>query len=210
MRMQNDKETTRIEIFSDGVFAIAITLLVLEIKLPSHEVVTEKGLAHSLAAAWPGYLAFFISFVTILAIWAHHHWIFTTIRRADHPLVYWNGFLLMVVTLVPFSTGLLAEYLLHPEARIAANVYTGNFFAIALAFHGLWRHISKSGELRAPQAIAPTQDEAARLTRHYRLGPILYLGAFAASFVSEAASVSACLLLAFFFALRGWPTESRS
>ncbi|MBY6241435.1 TMEM175 family protein [Methylosinus sp. Sm6] len=98
-----------------------------------------------LAAARPGYLAVFISFVTILAIWAHHHWIFTTIRRADHPLVYWNGSLLIVVTLVPFSAGLLAEYLLHPEARIAANIYTGNFLAIALAFHGLWRHISKSG-----------------------------------------------------------------
>ncbi|WP_198032997.1 TMEM175 family protein [Methylosinus sp. PW1] len=208
--MQDDKETTRIETFSDGVFAIVITLLVLEIKLPSHEAVAERGLARSLGAAWPSYLGFLISFVTILAIWAHHHWIFTTIRRADHPLVYWNGLLLMVVTLVPFSTGLLAEYLLHPEAQVAANAYTGNFFAISLAFHGLWRHISTSGRLRAPQAIAPTEDAAARLTKHYRLGPMLYLGAFMASFVSEAASVSACLLLAFFFALGGWPTDSRN
>lgn len=208
--MRENKETTRIEAFSDGVFAIAITLLVLEIKRPSNDVVAQSGLARSLIALWPGYLAFFISFVTILTIWAHHHWIFTIIRRADHPLVYWNGLLLLVVTFVPFSTGLLAEYLLHPEARVAANMYTGNFLAISLAFHGLWRHASKSGRLLAPHVAALKKEEAARLTRHYRLGPLLYLGAFLVSLISEAVSVSSCLLLAFFFALRGWPADSRN
>jgi uncharacterized membrane protein len=205
--MQENKETMRIEAFSDSVFAIAITLIVLEIKLPSHDVVAESGLARSLIALWPGYLAFFISFATILVIWAHHHWIFTIIRRADHPLVYWNGLLLLAVTFVPFSTGVLAEYLLNPDARVAANMYTGNFLAISLAFHGLWRHASLSGRLLATNVVSSKREEAARLTKHYRLGPLLYLGAFVVSFMSEAVSVSSCLLLAFFFALRGWPSE---
>jgi uncharacterized membrane protein len=209
-QMQEEKETARIEAFSDGVFAIAITLLVLEIKLPSQEVVMGRGLAHSLVALWPSYLAFFISFVTILVIWAHHHWIFSLIRSANHPLIYWNGLLLLVVTFVPFSTGLLAEYLLHPEARVAANMYTGNFLAISLAFDGLWRYASRNEKLLAAKVVSLERGEAARLTKHYRLAPLLYLGAFAVSFMSEAVSVSACLLLAFFFALRGWPADGRS
>lgn len=205
--MQADKETARIEAFSDGVFAIAITLLVLEIKIPSHEMVAGRGLAYSLAALWPSYLAFFISFVTILVIWVHHHWIFALIRRADHPFLYWNGLLLLVVTFVPFPTGLLAEYLVHPEAKVAANLYTGNFLAISLAFHGLWRHASRGGRLLATNAISSKQDEAAQITKHYRLGPPLYLAAFGVSFMSEIVSVAFCLLLAFVFALRGWPTR---
>jgi uncharacterized membrane protein len=72
--MQDDKETTRIEIFSDGTFAITITLLVLEIKAPGHGWLRRKVSRIRLAGAWRGYLAFFVSFVTILAIWAHHHW----------------------------------------------------------------------------------------------------------------------------------------
>src|SRR5512135_2113335 len=138
--MEEEKETARIEAFSDGVFAIAITLLVLEIKVPGHEAVAARGLAYALGALWPSYLAFFISFVTILVLWVHHHWIFALIRRTDHPFLYWNGLLLLFVTFVPFPTGLLAEYFLHPEAKVAANLYTGNFLAISLAFHGLWRH----------------------------------------------------------------------
>lgn len=92
--MRNDHDTPRIELFSDGMFAIAVTLLVLEIKIPSQQVVNEYGLALSSISIWPSYLAFVTSFVTILVIWAHDDWIFSLVRRADHLLVYLNGLLL--------------------------------------------------------------------------------------------------------------------
>jgi len=201
--MHEDRETARVEAFSDGVFGIAMTLLVIEIKVPSHELVAAQGLAQSLVALWPSYLAFLTSFVTILVIWVHHHWIFALIRRNDHPFLYWNGLLLLFVTFMPFPTALLAEYLLHPEARVAAHLYTGTFLAISLAFDALWRHASR--RLLAPNATIAKRDEAAQITKQYRFGPPLYLAAFGVSFASEAGSIALCLLLALFFAFRGWP-----
>lgn len=202
-RMPKENETGRIEAFSDGVFAIAITLLVIEIKVPNHELVATQGLAQSLAALWPSYLAFLTSFATILIIWVHHHWIFVLIKRHDHPLFYWNGLLLLLVTFVPFPTALLAEYLLHPEGKVAANFYTGTFLAISLAFDALWRHASQ--RLLLSNTINVKREEAEYITKRYRFGPPFYFGAFIVSFVSEAWSVTLCLLLALFFAFRGWP-----
>jgi uncharacterized membrane protein len=205
--MNEDNETARIEAFSDSVFAIAITLLVLAIKVPSHEAVARNGLVHSLVALWPAYLAFITSFVTVLVIWVQHHWIFTQFRKSDHSLLYWNGLLLLVVTFVPFPTGLLAEYLSHPEAKVAASLYTGNFLVISLVFHSLWRHISKNGRLLAPEPISSNRDEAARITKHYQVAPLFYLAAFGLSFISEIAGIASCFLLAIFFALQGWPAK---
>ena len=199
--MHQDSETERIEAFSDGVFGIAMTLLVIEIKVPARELVAAHGLAHALIGLWPSYLAFVTSFATILAIWVHHHWLFSLITRNDHPFLYWNGLLLLFVTFVPFPTALLAEYLLHPDARVAANLYTGTFLAISLAFDALWRHAST--RLLEVEATTAKRREAAQITRRYRFGPPLYLLAFGVSFASEAWSIALCLLLALFFALRG-------
>lgn len=197
--MHEDSETVRVEAFSDGVFGIAMTLLVIEIKVPSHELVAAQGLAHSLLALWPSYLAFLTSFATILVIWVHHHWVFALVSKNDHLFLYWNGLLLLFVTFVPFPTALLAEYLLNPQARLAANLYTGTFLAISLAFDALWRHAST--KLLAPDATKAKRREAVQITRQYRFGPPLYLMAFGMSFLSESLSVALCLLLALFFAL---------
>lgn len=199
--MNEESETIRVEAFSDGVFAIAMTLLVIEIKVPSHELVAQSGLANSLIALWPSYLAFLTSFVTILVIWVHHHWIFGFIKKSDHPFLYWNGLLLLFVTFVPFPTALLAEYLLHPEARVAANLYTGTILAISLSFDALWRHASRT--LLASPDTVPKTNEVAQIKKQYRLGPPLYFGAFIMSFLSEAWSIGLCLLIALFFAIRG-------
>ena len=206
--VQEDKETERIEAFRDGVFGIAMTLLVLEIKVPSHEAVAAKGLVYSLAALWPSYLAFGTSFATILVMWVKHHWTFTMILRSDHPFLYWNGLLLFLVTFLPFPTAVLADYLLHPEAKVAANLYTGTVLAISLAFDGLWRHASKRGRLLAVDAINARKIEVEQITKQYRFGPPLYLAAFGVSFVSEGASIGLCLLVALFFAIRGWPMRT--
>jgi uncharacterized membrane protein len=152
MAPQDEKETGRIEAFSDGVFAIAITLLVLEIKVPTHSTVEASGLASALLSLYPSYLAFLTSFATILVMWVNHHRIFSLVRRSDHAFLYWNGLLLLFVTFVPFPTAVLAEYLLHSEAKVAAGVYAGTFLAIAIAFAGLWRHASQSGRLLAQGA----------------------------------------------------------
>jgi uncharacterized membrane protein len=201
--MHENRETVRIEAFSDAVFAIAMTLLVIDIKLPSHELVAANGLAKSLATIWPSYLAFVTSFVTILVIWVHHHWIFVLIRRSDHLLLYLNGLLLLFVSFVPFPTALLAEYLSHPEAKVAANLYTGTFLAISLAFAAIWRHAKMT--LLSPMATNEKKTEASQVSRQYRYGPLFYLGAFGVSFASETVSVALCLLLALFFASGGWP-----
>ena len=200
LKMYRDEGITRIEAFSDGVFAIAITLLVLEIKVPSHTEVEQQGLSHLLAALWPSYLAFTTSFLTILVIWVKHHWMFTLIQRSDHAFLYWNG-LLFFVTFFPFPTALLAEFLLHPEAKVAANVYTGTVFAISLAFKGLWWYATKNQRLLAVHVTGLVTTQAKQITQHIRYGPHLYFLAFGVSFLSESVSITLCLFLALFFAL---------
>lgn len=197
----DEKETGRIEAFSDGVFAIAITLLVLEIKIPTHSTVEASSLASALLSLYPSYLAFLTSFVTILVMWVNHHRIFSLVRRSDHAFLYWNGLLLMFVTFVPFPTALLAEYLLHPEAKIAAGVYAGTFLVIAIVFAGLWKHASRFGRLLGQGA---KQEDIEGITKQYRFGTPLYSIAFVLSFVSVWLSVGLCAVLAIFFAFRGF------
>ena len=207
LTMNEDRDTQRLEAFSDGVFAIAITLLVLEVKVPGHGVVAAHGLAYSLLAQWPSYLAYITSFVTILVIWVKHHLMFSLIRRTDHLFLYWNGLLLFFVTFLPFPTAFLAEYLLRPDARVAASLYTGTVLAISLAFDGLWRYASKKEGLLAEEATGAGRMEAAQITKQYRFGPPLYLAAFGLSFVSESASIILCLFFALFFAIERSPKK---
>ncbi|MDO8282585.1 MAG: TMEM175 family protein [Thermodesulfovibrionia bacterium] len=197
-------ETVRIEQFSDGVFAIAITLLVLGINVPkANELGADGSLGLTLIKMWPHYLAFVTSFITILAKWVNHHRIFSFIQKTDHTFLYWNGLLLLFITFMPFPTTLLAEYLLHPQAKIAGAVFAGTYVAIAFAFRGLWNHASKNGRLLAQNV---DDREILQITRQYQYGPLLYLAAFALSFVSVGLSVCMCLCLAVFFAFKGWPT----
>jgi uncharacterized membrane protein len=197
-------ETVRIEAFSDGVFAIAITLLVLGISVPkAHELGTGGNLGSTLIKLWPHYLAFVTSFITIFAKWVNHHRIFCFIQKTDHPFLYWNGLLLLLITFMPFPTALLAEYLLHPEAKAAGAVFAGTYAAIAFVFKGLWHHASKNGRLLAQNV---DDREIRQITRQYRYGPLFYLAAFMLSFASVGLSVGLCLCLAVFFAFKGWPT----
>lgn len=106
------KENARIEAFSDGVFAIAITLLILELKVPPHESIHSvadlwKGLVH----LWPSYFAFLLSFGIILVSWVNHHYLFNVLDKSSRPFLYANGFLLLTITFMPFPTALLAEYI---------------------------------------------------------------------------------------------------
>jgi uncharacterized membrane protein len=131
--------TSRMEAFSDGVFAIAITLLVLEIRVPAPG---SDGLGHALLAQWPSYAAFVVSFLTIGIIWINHHAMVRRLRIADHSILIWNLLLLMTVSALPFTTALMAAYLKESDGEsLAAAVYSGSFLLMSLAFAGMNRHI---------------------------------------------------------------------
>lgn len=133
-RKRNDnrtKETTRIEAFSDAVFAIAITLLVLELIQTLHPQ-SDVRLLRAFLDHWQSFLAFLIGFITILVCWINHHLAFEYIRKVDTRLMWINGFLLFVVTLTPFSTAVLAEYL-EKEGGMALAIYGFNYFLISIA-----------------------------------------------------------------------------
>jgi len=203
------KETGRIEAFSDGVFAIAITLLILELKVPlfgaDHGAPTNADLWHRLAEDWHHYVAFFLSFISILVMWVNHHRIFSIVRKSDDGFLFWNGILLMCITIVPFPTALIAEYMDKSAANAAAAVYSGMGLLIALAFTGVWRYAVGGGRLLTPGV---REQEVAEMSRQYRYGPLAYAAAFGVSFVSGAASIGICLALVVFFAFRGL-TRSR-
>lgn len=194
-----DPGTRRLEAFSDGIFAIAITLLVLDIKVPRLRDTDEgAGLLAALGGQWPAYLAYAISFTTILIMWMNHHSIFAGVRRSDHGLFLLNGLLLLCVGFVPFPTALLAEYLGHTGEQVAMAVYAGTFVVLAVAFNLLWRYrIGAAGLLDHHIDLAFVRG----LSRQYLLGPPLYLIAFALAFVHVGASVALCAAVGVGFAL---------
>jgi uncharacterized membrane protein len=198
-----EKETGRLEAFSDGVFAIAITLLVLELKV---QHLPEGGAGGALAAAlvqqWPSYLAFVSSFFTILIMWANHHAIFRLVRKTDAEFLYANGFLLLLVTVVPFPTALLAEYLTKPGASVAAAVYAGTFVVAGLAYNVLWRSAIRDRRLLRSGVREETIRE---MTRRYRVGVPMYLAATVAAFVSVSVTIAICVGLWVF-----WIVTSRN
>src|SRR5512132_2300676 len=136
--------TTRLEAFSDGVFAIAITLLVLEIRLPpAAEIEHAGGLAHALFALWPSYAGYVVSFVTVGIMWANHHELIRLLSRADHGLIVWNLLLLLAISFTPFPTAVMAEHLPHPgwDRNVAVAFYCGSFTLTALFYNLLWRNV---------------------------------------------------------------------
>jgi uncharacterized membrane protein len=190
-------ETTRVEAFSDGVFAIAITLLILEIRVP-RELAPPATLAQALAHQWPSYLAFVTSFFTILIMWVNHHRLFSHIGRCDDGLLFYNGLLLLGIAVLPFPTALVAEYLGHEGQTIAASVYNGTLIAIAICFNLLWRSASRNGRLLHEDH---DRDAVRDITESYRFGPLWYVVALALAFVSVTASLLLNLALAIYFAL---------
>ncbi|WP_369392906.1 TMEM175 family protein [Streptomyces sp. CG1] len=153
-------ESGRVEAVSDGVFAIAITLLILDIKVP--RTGDHGGLWQAIGAQWPSYAAYVVSFLVIGIMWVNHHQVFSYVARADRPLMFLNLVLLMVVAAVPWPTAMLAEYLREDTAsHAAAAVYNLVMVAMALAFQALWWHLTRTGHL----FDARVDTTAARATR---------------------------------------------
>jgi uncharacterized membrane protein len=198
------KETGRLEAFSDGIFAVAITLLVLEIKLPPPEI---SGLGIWVRDQWPAFLAYFISFMTILIMWINHHAIFKLVHRTNHIFMVLNGLLLLLITFVNYPTAVLAEHMQSPARNdqiFAGAFYSATFIVISIAFQALWRYATYKRRLlsrKADLALVATID------KQYRFGPLFYAVAFALAFYSVWASVAVNGGLAVYFAFTGQMTR---
>jgi uncharacterized membrane protein len=168
--------TTRVEAFSDGVFAIAITLLILEIKVP--HAGGEAHLWAALAALWPSYLAFLLSFFVILVMWVNHHEVIRMIGAVDYPFFFANGFVLLTVTFVPFPTAVLAEHLATPDAGAAVAFYCATFFISSLGWN-LLLYTMRRGNLFTSEC---TPETISRIRAAYTAGPAVYLISTAVAF----------------------------
>ena len=184
--MQRARDTIRLEAFSDGVIAIAITLLILEIQVPDVGESSPQAVWAALGGLWPQYLGYLISFATIGIMWANHHLIFRFIARTDHYLILANLFLLLGIATIPFSTALMADTLGHPAERVGVIVYSGWFVVCAVAFNVLWLYAVRANGLLEPDANSAA---LATVTRRFRLGLPTYLVAFLLAFVSPIATL---------------------
>ena len=189
-------ETGRIEAFSDGVFAIAITLLIIEIHVPSRE--HAESLGHELLRTWPSYLGYLTSFLTIGVMWINHHHVFDLIDRVDRTMLLLNTLLLMMIAFVPFPTAVLAQFIETDGARAAAVLYGATLTLTALNYFVWWRYASSGRRLIAPEV---PDDVVADITRAYTPGILLYGGAALVAFLEPWLSAALYLAIAAFYAL---------
>ena len=188
--------TARLESFSDGVMAVAITLLVLDFTVPGGG----PNLGHSLGAQWPVYAAYVTSFITIGVIWINHHVAIGRLARADHTILILNLLLLMSIVVIPFGTHLLSTYLKasHGE-HLAAGVYGAILFVMTLAFSALNRQIL----LGRPQLlkVALSLEERRAILRRSITGVTPYAVATGLAAVSPYITLGITAGLAGFYAL---------
>jgi uncharacterized membrane protein len=184
----------RLEAFSDGVFAIAITLLILGIRVPAG-----RDLGQGLLDIWPSYLAYATSFLTIGIIWINHHSIFEKTESADRMLLLLNTLLLMVVAFIPFPTRLVAEHIRESrDERVAALTYGFTFIVLAICFQALWRWIAIRRRLIKPDVPQTRVDD---ITRSFNPGIFMYTTSTALAFISPLTSVALFLAIAAFYFL---------
>jgi uncharacterized membrane protein len=188
--------TGRLEAFSDGVFAVAITLLSLNLHIPGQ---AGHSLAHNLISQWPEYAAYAVSFITIGIIWINHHAMIGRLEVADHAILLLNLVLLLTIVVIPFATSLIAEYLGKHGDVAAAVVYSGTFTAMAATFGTLQRHIllKKADLLREQRPLI----ERRMIMRRSLAGIGPYVVATLIALVSPYASLAINAALALFYAL---------
>ena len=176
-------ETGRLETFADGVFAIAITLLVLGIRTPA----PTESLGSALAAQWPEFFAYVVSFLTIGIMWVQHHRLFTIIGRSNPTFAMINVLFLMFIAFVPYPTAVLAQRIGSGVDALGASVlYGGTMAAIAIMYNAIWLYAaSRDGHLLRHAPTAANRAQA----RGYRWGPVLYLAITLLAFLSPIASL---------------------
>ena len=195
--------TGRLEAFSDGVIAVAITLLVLNIQVPAVNPHAPPGECRTLGCAlvrqWPVYAAYATSFLTIGIIWINHHVMIRRLREPDHAILFLNLLLLMSIAVLPFATSLMAAYLKQSQGQhLAAAIYSGALFVMGFFFAALNRHLLlvKPHRLREHLSTERRRQIFARSVT----GVIPYAVATALAIVSPYATLAICSALAVFYA----------
>jgi uncharacterized membrane protein len=170
--------TNRLETFADGVFAIAATLLILNVDT---QVGSDGEIGTLLLHIWPSYVGYVVSFLTIGIIWANHHTVMNQIARVDRTFLMLSVVFLMSVAFIPFPTRLVAEHIRDDGARAATLVCGITLTLVATGFNAIWFYAAKGGRLLREDA-----DEATvrGISRTYRLGPVLYVAITLVALVS--------------------------
>lgn len=187
----------RFESFSDGVIAVAITLLVLYIDVPAPS--RHRTLLRGLINQWPAYAAYATSFITIGIIWINHHVMLGRLRRPDHGIMMLNLLLLLTIGVLPFATHLMAVYLQQPHGeKLAAAVYAGSYLLMSLAFASLNHHILFSKAHLLTVELSP--EERRRILLRTLSGLVPYAIATAMAAVSPYVTLALCAAIAAFYA----------
>jgi uncharacterized membrane protein len=183
----------RLEAFSDGIFAFAATLLILNLA-----VTAGKPLGGELVGIWPSYVAYAVSFVTIGIIWVNHHTVMHQIDRVDRTFLMLTVLFLMLIAFIPFTTRLLALYIRSDGALAAALAYGITLTLTAIMINAVWWYAATGSRLLRKDA-----DEAVvrGIGRSYIIGPVIYLGATLAAFVNPLVSAFLYLAIAVFYVL---------
>jgi uncharacterized membrane protein len=198
-------DTSRLEAFSDGVFAIAITLLVLELHIPE---TGERSLARALGHEWPQFGAYLTSFLIIGIMWVNHHSMFRQIVRTDRLLLFLNLLLLLWTAVLPFPTELIARFLREggADAHVAAAVYSLNLTLAAIAFSAIWTHA-----IRARLVVHEmTAREQWRSIGRFSAGTLVYAATIGLSFVSAPVTLAVQFLIAAYYAFEQVGRGSRT
>jgi len=190
----------RVEAFSDGVFAVAATLLIFNVQL---DKTAPGGLFAALLAAWPKYAAYVASFLTIGVMWMNHHGMFERLSRIDRALQFINLLLLMAIVFLPFSTAVLGSNIGVPtDANTAAGLYALNALMIAFGFSAVWIYA-----LTHPRLLSPDVDRQAALRSwpRFAVGTVVYLACIPLGRLSPIAVVIVCAALAVYYVFERLP-----
>ncbi|MCX6270456.1 MAG: TMEM175 family protein [Bacteroidetes bacterium] len=186
-----DKETSRVEAFSDGIFAIAITLLILQIAVPRIvNFLSNDMLLLELIRLWPSYFALILSFFAILIMWINHHGFFRYLKTINSKFLFANGFLLLMVTFIPFPTAVLARYFDTSARNTASAFYCGTMVMISIAYNLLWFTAAFKRSLIKDEI---SDKLIIKIRNAYWLGFIVYLASFIISFFHAFAGLAICI-----------------
>jgi uncharacterized membrane protein len=183
----------RLEAFADGIFAIAATLLIIDVGLPTS---LNESLGRELLSLWPQYFAYVVSFATIGIMWVNHHRVMRQLERVDEPFVFLNLGLLLGIAFLPFPTRVLAEFVRTDNGSAAAVLYGLTMTVIAVFFGAVWFYASHGRRLLHPDADAKM---VSGITRSYLPGVPSYATATLVGLVSAEASAALYGLLAAFY-----------
>jgi uncharacterized membrane protein len=195
---------SRTEAFSDGVIAVAITLLALDLHVPNPAA--PGSLAHRLGEQWPNYAAYVVSFLTIGIIWINHHAMLRRLVNADHAVLMLNLVLLLTIGVLPFSTALMAEYLKAGHGdQLAAVIYGGSFLVMGVAFFAMQRHVLLAKQHLLHERV--TAEVRRAVLRRNVAGLLPYVFAMLGGILTPYVTLAICALVAGFYALPGTTSD---